>query len=605
MLRYLALVAAGRTTDEAAASIPAPLRPLVLRAARGAVIASGFETEHGGDEPHVHRLAYLRALGRPAIDPNRIDDVRAQLETSRDRPGEASAGARLLGASVLGLVLLGGAAWGIHHLMQPAPVVREEPSFEPAPDPVPEPPAEHAWTPVFRDALPTYAVALDARSAGSERMPPDDVAGARAALLERAGRDAPAITDALTSLLDASESFSAGGTPYADEAWLARLVGLHDALAAESAPFYVDAQLTALRDRRRVLFSTYDVSERHRFEVEGEATPITALHLRRLDTLNFTQSLLGYTRPEIRYALVLVDRLEDFLVTRQLPSIHAADESVFVRGWQDERDTHWVTEFEVWAHEDLLAEARRALTAASLSADDLGPLAAAVVARRHAIDAISHSLRRRGIELVQPATYAYDVARIEGFRGDENSAELSRVREAQHVLEGASAVAAYDALLAAYAASVEEHEVQHRIDYLADRLVHVPAALAELTGETELEDRVNRRAERSNAELSAYLSQIARSETHARTSLLYVTSFVMDRDSWNRPESYAALVVYEALARAAGLTHGPFVVARRIVRAEIAALYGALRARDDLSAVAAQAWSELYGVPLPAIRRTD
>ena len=73
------------------------------------------------------------------------------------------------------------------------------------------------------------------------------------------------------------------------------------------------------------------------------------------------RSLLGYTRPEVRYALVRVDRIEGFLVEQVLPSVQAAEESVIVRDYADETGTQWVTDFEGWAHEDLRAEAQAAL----------------------------------------------------------------------------------------------------------------------------------------------------------------------------------------------------------------------------------------------------
>lgn len=606
MVRYLGLVGAGMSPDEAAARLPVGLRALVLRLCRSAVIVSGFETEHSADEPHVHRLAYLRTIGKHAVDPNRIDDVRARFDASRDIRGEASAATRLgLSSLAMALVAMGVAAALFVLTRPPPPSPRVAAAETPEAIPTADEPAPHPLTELFEERLPAYVVALDARSARREPMPPADVAGTRARLLEALGSQAPELVPTMSGLLDASESFSSEGTAYADEAWLQHLVLFHDALAAADAPFYVDAQLAeyAYPERRRVLLSTYSVLSRERFSYarEGAGVEVQALFLRRLDTLSFRQSLLGYTRPEIRYALVLVDRIEGFLIGQHLPSIHSADESVFVRGYEDERDTHWVTEFEVWAHEDLAAEAESAVRARGLPPEGLSELARALVGRRHAIDAMSHSLRGRGIELLQPSTYGFDAERLAAFRDGENGGRLAEVREAEAALARPELRAAYDAVLDAFAASVAEHEVQHRIDYEADRLVAVPAALAEYTGETESEDRVNRRAERANAELSAYLSQVARGPEHARTSLLHVASFLMARDNWNMPEAYAALVVFSSLADAAGIEHGPLVVARRVVRSEVAAIYGAVRGRADLADLAGRAWARLYGSELPTL----
>jgi len=621
VLRYLAWMAAGASFDEAGERLPVLLRRAVTVRARSAIIPSRFETEHSADEAHVHRLAYLRALGKPAPDPNQLEAVRADFERQRDRRAEDAAGLRFAWRAAVSLAAITIASSAAYIFSRPALLTHEDGTDEVVEGehpglPSDEGPPPHALTPFFGELLPAYVVALDARSAGREPPPPRDLASARTAALGALTEHAPSTIESFTSLLAASESFSGEVTGFADQVWLERLVLFHDALAAADAPFYVDAVLTVeggRNPRRRVLLSSYEVLSRPQFEVtlglaEGDGveeapTVVRALYLQRLDSLNFTQSLLGYTRPEIRYALVLVDRIEGFLVTQHLPSMHSADESVFVRGYEDERDTHWVTEFEVWAHEDLAAEAREAVSARGLDPEGLTLLAEAIVQRSHAIDAMSHALRSRAIELLQPRTYAFDTDRIEGFRVAENAADLARVRQAESVLARPDMRALYDAVLDAFTASVAEHEVQHRIDYEADRLVHVPGMLAEYTGETEFEDRVNHRAERANAELSAYLSQIARSPSHARTTLLHVASFVMSRDDWRRPEAYAALVVFEALAQAIHLPHGPLVVRRRIARGEIAAIYGVLRTRADLATLASTAWSTLYDVPLPRIAR--
>ena len=73
VLRYLALGAAGASIPEASRSAPALLRGLVVPRARRAVIAAAFETQHAEDSSHVHRLAYLQALGgQLLIDGNDI-----------------------------------------------------------------------------------------------------------------------------------------------------------------------------------------------------------------------------------------------------------------------------------------------------------------------------------------------------------------------------------------------------------------------------------------------------------------------------------------------------------------------------------------------------
>ena len=49
VLRYLAAIATGGSTEGAAAVVPAPLRALARRAAQKHVIAAGFDTTHADD----------------------------------------------------------------------------------------------------------------------------------------------------------------------------------------------------------------------------------------------------------------------------------------------------------------------------------------------------------------------------------------------------------------------------------------------------------------------------------------------------------------------------------------------------------------------------
>src|SRR5690606_10578122 len=129
------------------------------------------------------------------------------------------------------------------------------------------------------------------------------------------------------------------------------------------------------------------------------------------DSLNFERSLLGYTRPEVRYALVLTDRIERMLIEDMLPSIHSASDSVIVRGYEDEAGIEWVISFEEWAHEDLRAETELVIREALGRRRPLEELAAAIVARRNAIIAANQALRARGVVLREPDAYEYDVTR--------------------------------------------------------------------------------------------------------------------------------------------------------------------------------------------------
>ena len=470
--------------------------------------------------------------------------------------------------------------------------VVEEPVEETPPDPVRE---------IFATSLPNWVVALDADVAGRPHAAPRDVASTHAALLAAVDASLPALHHAFETFLRDAETFSNGGAAVDDLALTNDLTLLDAALADAHVDYYVDALLLGRGARYRVLASSYAIERRRRF-VSGERT-ITALDLDRIDTLSFEQSLLGYTRPEVRYALVLVARVEDFLVGSVLPSIHSVDDSVIVRGYEDEPDVAWVDDFETWVHEDLSREAQEVVTQRALI-----DLAAAVVRRRIAIDAMSHTLLSSGIELRHPGTLAYDTNALAGYARIAGPALLGEVRAAQHALDAPASIETYDALESAHLASIARHEAQHRIDYEDDRIaLHVPDALAAYTGRTESEDRVNRLAERANAELSAYLSQVAREPDRVMTNLVHIIGFPMSRHDWNRPECWAALVIFESLAQELGISHGDFVVDRRIVRAQIARVYQSIRGHTGpaIAEAAQHAWATLYGAPLPPLEEAD
>lgn len=472
---------------------------------------------------------------------------------------------------------------------------------DPAPTPVEEEQAEEEARAeedparqIFAHAIPHWVIALDARTAGSERAAPRDVASTHAAVLAAVDRTMPERHDAFARFLDDAESYAARGND-TDAADLTNsMVLLDSALERGGIPYYVDALLVRSRERQRVLASSYAIEQRRHYR-SGEQR-ITALDLDRIDTLSFDQTLLGYTRPDVRVALVLTARVDRFLVQRVLPSIHSTDESVIVRGYEHETNVAWITGFEESVHVDLRREA------ATLAPErDVLDLASAIVRRRVALDALDHEIATGGGALREPDAYDYDVAALSAYAGRATPFTLRDVRSAQHDLEEPRLRAAWTALRTASLDSIARHEAQHRIDFEQDlAALHVPDALARYVGRTEHEDAVNELAERSNLELSAYTAQVARDPERVRTVLVHVIQFAMSRNDWGRPECYAALVLFEALADALEIAHEELVVDRTIRRERLAQIYEALRERPsaDLAEAASRAWTALYGAPL-------
>lgn len=599
VLRYLAVLARGGTRAEARSAVPAGMWPWVFRLARKWVVAAGFDTNRADDEAHVHRLAYLRVLGVPPLNADDVDGVQKTYDEHRNPQRETAAwrGPALAVVLLALFVVASAAAWSLSQT--PARMPGGPTAIPSTGGPVTAEPPEapsHPLEPAFEEHLPAYVMALD-------RNADDDVARTRQTLLDTLQPVSPPIAAAMRDVLDEAQAYSAStGQEYDLSRWYARLALLHDALEDEGVPFYVDAMLlhSTRRDRHRALVSTYDVRARRSFRTD--AGVIRQLDIERLDTLNFDRALLGYTRPEGRYALVVLDRIERFLIRAVLPSVHSAADSVIVRGYENESGIEWVTDFEEQAHEDLRREAEAVVAAQMGDARALDALAEAVVQRRNAIRRVRSVFGRR-VRLRDPRRLEYDVDRLAAQVGD--SASVAPVRQAERALQHPAARRAYRLLLEARALSVAEHEVQHRLDYAGDRLIAIPETLSQYTGDTEELERVNRRAERANAELSAYLSQIARRPSLACTSLIHVVSFLMSRRNWSKPEAYAGAALVEAMADEADLPHRALIARRRVDRAEVARLYAALRALgpEALSALASRTWTRLYGTPLPPLEQ--
>jgi hypothetical protein len=606
LLRYLAGVAEGQRPLAAGDRLPVLLRPWVMSRATQVVSRCELATEQAGNEAHVHRLAYLVARGKEAPNPNDVVAVSEWFTAHRELRVEQGALLSLLLGAAAALVLVAAAigSWTQLQLRtrtEPEAAGQEVAVAAAISEPTPGvPPALEVS---FRDALPKWLVALDAESRDPGRVISAAVESQHVSLVSGVERENAALTLPLSDFLTEVERYARGqsGAERAHEV-RALLGRLDDALVSAQVPYYIDADLlaSATGDRRRVFVSTYKIRRRRSFASDEKR--VVAFELVRLDTLNFAQSQLGYTRPEIPYALVLNERVEDFLVTRALPSMHSVDESTIVRDYHTDLHTEWVTPLEAAFHEDLRAEAATLLQKPALT-----DLAAAVVKRKYAFTELIAELRRGGVVLEPPLSYAYDSSFLVSRQAHLPVGLARAAHQAQQVLAVGALRAAYERLEESYLVSIAQHEAQHRLDFEAHRLAGIPGALAHYTGHRELDAPVDPMAERTNAELSAYLSQVAREPARARTVLISIIAFVMSRHDWGRPECYAALVIFDELARKLRIAHEAFVVDHQIERRELARVYSALRTHtgDDLSRAALAVWRDLYGMELPRLEQVD
>ncbi|AKF09438.1 hypothetical protein [Sandaracinus amylolyticus] len=609
----LAVLAAIATTEDASAirdarvaayrRVPVGLRGPVRTRVTRAVSDAIFATQHGDDEAHVHRLAYLAVIGR---DPPQGDDVaavRAVFDEARaarpERERPSTARALMLGVVMLAVPIAITTWWLWPHdpyaaLSEALPPSRGAYVEGGRPDP-----GTAAQRAVFEVRLPAFTIALDRWRASRDPNARAAVDAERDATLGAArgalGADTVSFLDAV---LTQSIAVVEGGVDrHAAESHVRSVDALDAAIQSEGLAYYVDAEVLTERatGASRVYLSSFTVDNVAIYEAEGRT--VRALRLRRLDRLNFARAVLGFTRPQVRDALVLGERVEEHLVQAIVPAL-APDGALALSG---DDDLALRDETARVAAAGVRDEAPRWLGGDAAAASELG----AIFARRHALFvAWSERLSERGIVLREPDGYVVDLEPYTAFTGALVAHERRELEALVGALEDERHQRTYRAIEARFLASIERHEVQHRLDFLMGTLGTLPPRLEAMVGPLRMGDVVNLLAERSNAELSAYLSELARDATLVRASLALLLRHVFDRRLWGTAECHAALVILEGLADRLAIPRGTLVVARRIDRAEAARIHAAITARsdDDVQREARALWEELYQRPLPALR---
>lgn len=603
------IAAVARAEGDRRALIPAlgemdPLaRGLVLTRVSRAVAAAMQETLHADDDAHVHRLAYLALEGKHADRWDDVDSVREAFarETRGLRTPLRFGPTLALLASLAVMTVLGCA--GLWCWTRPPAPLREELTVSAdawSSGGRPEPGSGEARA-LFEEALPRYVIALDAlaRSYGTpeEERAQEALDRVHADVADHARRAlGPDTASYFIAVLDQSEQIVAERSfDVAADAHLRSIDALVNALAERGLGYYVDAIIVTDRGDRRhhIYFSTFTV-ERVTFH-RGEGQRVRTLRLKRLDRLSFQRGLLGFTRENISDALVLLTRVEDFMVDAVLPALGQGASMPLVEDDMRRSDGRWVSEVERAMAEDARAEAR------AIAGDEAEPLGALFARRQALFRAWSERLAPDWV-VRAPHSYEIDLRSYAGVEPRVPRAEWTELRSIQRELDGDGARGAYRALEEALVQSIERHEVQHRLDYASGRLGAAPPELEELTGPLDRNGRPNHLTRRALAELSAYTGEVARSRALTRTNLALFSRFVFNRHSWGTPECYAAIVLLEGVGRELGV-EAELVRNRTIHREALAELMLALRERspEELRRAAASLWQALYGAPLPAL----
>ncbi len=476
--------------------------------------------------------------------------------------------------------------------------------------------ADPALVHALEETLPDWVIALDRLTTAARENDPsgfDDaeraMASAREQLLGPKVRNVLGRTgtDRLRDVLDrAKDAAGAARETDAKKAadWFLEAVGaFNDALAAAGHGFYLDGDvISGPNSRRIVLLYMFRVVHVRLFE--SGTRRIRALQLRRLDKLNWTHRLLGFTSPHLREALVLLDQVDELLVNYVLPALSPGANVELFDEASVQQPTAWQERVRARAGQVIRTEYAATQGIDAAATVHLGQL---LLARRRLFDQWSHALERRGIVLRQPRTLR--IERFDDLRrmldGAVPDSELDELDELERSLHAKANDRVFDAVRDVIIASVERHEVQHRIDAALPKPRPVPHLLEEYTG--PLLDRRGEQRELvqlARDELSAYLAELARDRLTTRVNLTLISRFMFDRERWGSAECYAALVIFEGLAKELGVEiEGELVHRGSIDRELLADIYLAItdRPEDKLRAAAQALWERLFEASMPAI----
>lgn len=595
-----------------------PAKRRVRAAHADALIATHEKHADGGR--HALRIAYL-ALAKAPATPEEVDDVGA-VSAAYDAARALRPSKRHFWWATL-LVLgafAGGSIVTIRLLLRPggplAPIAVQI-AERAAPPPagayasggVPAPlPGDEVIRRVLSRDVPDYLIALDRfterKRAGfaapetakleAEMKGAFDLSvgtDARVAFGESAAR-------ALATLLTAARgAVEAPASESADEAVAEATGVLDDELAAAGAGYFVDGDVIHDTSNGKRLAIVYAFAvERVKLFATADTT-VRALHLRRIDRLNWTHTLLGFTRPHLRAAALLLDQLDEQVLTLVAPGL-AKDAPVRL----------FEPETAVPAEDRAAVEARagelvRAEYGALLDAEAATKLGEALGKRRAILEAIEARAASRGYGIVTPAKLRLPEAFLKSIAPVAKESELAELRKVDEALASEENARAFTAVRDALAASVERHEVQHRLD--ARTPLPMPEALAARVGPLTQNGRERRHAATSRAELSAYLSELARDDRTGRVGLSMISRFLLDKRLHGSAECYAALVIFEGLGSALGVREeAPLVVSRNIDRRAVSRLYLALVAEPPakLRDASKRLWEQLFGTKLVDLR---
>ncbi len=543
------------------------------------VIAEAQRTTQLDDEVHQLRIAAIRLDKRvPDADYDDAQAIAAEYD-QLPKPRAPRRGPWLLGGAALVVVLGVATAVAISVLTRP---------FDPSKTPAGR---------VLSRTPGDFIVAAD-------RVPPDDAALARlrdAASDDRASRAlGKGTAEAMGHLLDTARALATAQPADAKlktDAFFAATNSLDQSLDAAGLPYFVDADLLPRSGTPAPLLFSFYVQRDQRVVTTGQH--IRVVYLWRLDTLNVLQNYLGYTRARTPAALVLYDQIENELVRLALPAIPPGEPAELFD--ENTRLAHPDLVRSIEARAGDVIRRHYASMPAALRAD-AKRVGALLAKRRKLVEKWQVTLRGQGLELRVPdrlfprAKYSKDL----DLRIPRD--QLREWDEVHETLRQPATLHTFERLRDRYAASVERHEVQHRIDY-ARGLVPVPPLLVSMLGvNNPLDAKPGSLPARSRDELSAYLAELAGKQDSPLLALVLLSRFVLDRDLSAGPYFYAALAVFEGLGQELGVDvkaiRGPGFDRQRFAKLLFAVVHFSPAKLHD---AARRCWQAQFDGKLPAV----
>ncbi len=458
---------------------------------------------------------------------------------------------------------------------------------------------------VLRERLPKLVIATDRIANSRGHGTADEATVAARAALSMQLRNEPwfvsrggALHLAWLAVLDALDVWAAEKSP--DSARTREIIddviaharALSDQFAALGLGYYVEGDGFGSGATTHAVLYAYRVENVAFVDIGGHGRRV--LSLRRIDKLNLQRALLGMESATLGDPMVLLDQIDEHVVTQLLPTL-VADARY------DIGDPDWQTVMDGDGH--LRGTAGAAVRSEILAA--LGPnsgaaqaVARLIVERRTILEAVAETLRPRGIAMNFPDEIFVGEGYLDSLDGSISHSQGDRLTEIESELQQLDAAAVGYQLQQVLVATVRRHEAQHGVD--GSEALSYPKVIERNVGPEEIGDRENSHGTSINAELSAYVSQIANDPATPKLALWSLARHAFSEVTWGRAESYVAVFVVEGLALHLHISSdGPVIHDGQIDRQRLSqiALAVSAAAPAALRQAAAALWTELYHRP--------